>query len=349
VVTARAGDEASTTVARVVGRRRPIRTGYRAAMQPLLVTQLGRSGSSWAVTLLSRHPDIVALHPLRSETKQALYWSSVLNTLVQPKSYMKSLLSGPFAENWWIGDGTDGRFRVRDREPTMPRWLGSANVEILAGFCQSRADDFYAEVARLEGKPGARYFVEKSDPIDGPDLIRELWPGGREIILVRDFRDWFCSILGYNAKRGLQGWLRDSTDDDMEWIAQLRGSAERLLKAWRERQGTSHLVRYEDLVADPHRSLSDIFAYLELDASPETVERILNAAEGTSPEAQEAHSTSANPAASVGRWRTDLSGEHLAACADAFDDILAEFGYEPTATGRAEADPAAAGRDRRGR
>jgi hypothetical protein len=198
----------------------------------------------------------------------------------------------------------------------------------------------------MEGKPSARYFVEKADPIDGPNLIRELWPGAREIILVRDFRDWFCSIVGYNAKRGLQGWLRDKTEDDAEWIAQLRGSAERLLTAWRERRESAHLVRYEDLVADPQRTLTEIFSYLELDAGAQTVEQVIDAAENTFPEAQDAHSTSANPAASVGRWRTDLSAEHLSACAEAFDDILVEFGYEATGRTAPEPDPASAARGR---
>jgi hypothetical protein len=343
-VDARSSSGASTTIGRVVGRRRPLRSGYSPAIQPLLVTQLGRSGSSWMVTLLSSHPEIVALHPLRFEAKQALYWSSVLSTLVQPTSYMKGLNSGPFADNWWVGDGAAMPPRPRVPEPAMPRWLGSQNIEVLTGMCQSRVDDFYAEVGRLDGKPDPRYFVEKSDPIDGPSLIAEIWPDGREILLVRDFRDWVCSIVGYNTKRGMKLWLRDQTDDDVEWFGQLRGSAERLLQAWRERGQQAHLVRYEDLVTHPDSTLTAICSYLGVDGSAETIAKTLASAQGTVPEAQKAHTTSSSVADSVGRWRTDLTAEQLAACAEAFDDILVEFGYEPTPlapASEAESQPAA--------
>ena len=32
----------------------------------------------------------------------------------------------------------------------------------------------------------------------------------------------------------------------------------------------------------------------------------------------------------MGRWKRELSPEQQAAAGDAFDDILIEFGYEPT-------------------
>jgi hypothetical protein len=326
-------DGTRTALGRVTGRRRPLRSGYSPSIQPLLITQLGRSGSSWAVTLLSRHREIVAHEPLRSEAKQALFWSSVLSTLTQPTSYMKSLNSGPFAENWWVGDSSGPPVRPRSPEPAMSRWLGSRNLEVMAGVCQSRVDEFYAEVARQEGRDAPRYFVEKADPIDGPPAIAELWPDSREIILVRDFRDWVCSIIGFNSKRGLQGWLRDQTDDDVEWISQLRGSAERLLQAWQTRRDRAHLVRYEDLIADPAQTLTGICSYLGVDSSPEAVDECLMSAEKTGPEAQKAHSTSESVDASVGRWKRDMPPEHIAACVDAFDDVLAEFGYEPTGNG----------------
>ena len=85
----------------------------------------------------------------------------------------------------------------------MTDWLGSENLRSVAAACQERIDAFYCRVARNEGRD-ARYFVEKRwpDPLV-PRLTAELYPEGREIILVRDFRDMVCSILGFSEKRGL--------------------------------------------------------------------------------------------------------------------------------------------------
>jgi hypothetical protein len=140
-----------------------------------------------------------------------------------------------------------------------------------------------------------------------------------------------CSIDDYNAKRGFRLWGRDTTDTDEEWFGYLRAEASTLLVAWRERRERSHLVRYEDLIGEPRSTLAAVFSYLGLDASADAVRRILDEVTRTSSDrAQAFHRTSTSVEASIGRWKHELSPAQKALCAKAFDDILLEFGYEPT-------------------
>ena len=76
---------------------------------------------------------------------------------------------------------------------------------------------------------------------------------------------------------------------------------------------------------DPDATLPPLLTFLGLDAAPETVRRLIAAADA--PELR-GHGTAGSPEASIGRWRHDLSPELRAAVAETFGDLLQQFGYE---------------------
>ena len=312
------------------GRRRRLASAYRPRLQPLILSTLGRSGSSYLMLLLSQHPEIITMNPLRFEAKLASYYVELLRAVAAPASYGQALHPEISDAHWWLGSRRRP-LPAMLRNPGMPRWLGSENIDILAGFCQSRFDGFYLRQAEREQRHEARYFAEKAYPGAVPETIAELYPDGREVVLVRDLRDMFCSIVDYNAKRGFQLWGRDSVETEEEWFEHLRGMTTKLVDAVRTRAERVQIVRYEDLIADPASTLDALLSHLGVSSDPETVRRMLDDAQTRQrPEWERAHQTSVSVASSIGRWKTDLSDERLALCAKAFDDILVEFGYEPT-------------------
>jgi hypothetical protein len=149
---------------------------------------------------------------------------------------------------------------------------------------------------------------------------------------VRDFRDMVCSIMDFNAKRGINSFGREQTGSDEDFISYLRGSAEQMIESWRSRRERAYLMRYEDLILRPEVALADALRYLGVAADPATVTGVIEAANTWRPAAQRDHQTSESPAASVGRWRRDLSVEQQQICEDVFGDILEEFGYERLAS-----------------
>jgi hypothetical protein len=312
----------------VRGVRLPFQSGYEPVIQPALLTTIGRSGSNWIVTLLSLHPEILVSEPFRQEAVLTSYWASIFRDLSQPASYMESIQPEFQPGRWWTGEGRSSPLPLSQLPPVtrMERWMGRESLEAAARFCQAQVDRFYLELARLKERMSPHVCVEKC--FSGPLLrdVKLLYPNSKEIILVRDPRDRVCSILDYNARRGFELWGRGSTSGDDEWFAYLQAEAADVIYQWRQRGHEACLVRYEDLIAHPESTLAEVFEYLDVDSSPDFIARVMANAGG----ARSSHVTSSSVAASVGRWKTDLSPAHQEASKEAFAEFIAEFGYEPT-------------------
>jgi hypothetical protein len=293
-----------------------------------MVTTLGRTGSTAMVRLLQAHPEIAAYRPFEYEPRVATYWVGVLKGLGDPTSYRRQITpAGTVDGTWWVGDKPPVPRRPRD--PEINDWLGRGAVETLAGFCQGRIDELYERVASSSDRPRATYFVEKFRPDSVSSLMWELYPGAREIILARDFRDMVSSIIAFNAKRGFQGFRRGSFQSDADFVMDnVKNSAGALASAWQARSELAHLVRYEDLLRRPRETVEALLDYLELDAAPKTIGPMLDTLTDRAP-LSEGHRTTTDPIASIGRWRSDLDSELQKACEEALGPALAAFGYEP--------------------
>jgi len=320
------GERSSLTT--ITGRRRPLHSRFSPRLQPVLVTTLGRTGSSWLQLVLAKHPQITGCRPFVHDARLTSYWTEVLHTLAAPASYMQILRPELYPGAWWTGEHRPGLLPLRMAENQMAQWLGGESVETLAWFCQGRIEDFYREVARIDGDDQTRFFVEKCFPGDlTPRMVAELYPDGREILLVRDFRDMLCSILSFNAKRGIVSFGREHHNSDEEFILSLGEDATRMLHRWQERHQHAYLMRYEDLILEPESTLADAFSYVGVASDKETLGRTLASANAELPKAQRDHQTSENAAASIGRWQRELSPEHRALSEKAFGDVLRSFGY----------------------
>jgi hypothetical protein len=225
-------------------------------------------------------------------------------------------------------------------EPEIENWLGGEHVEEVAAFCQERAEAMYRVVAACEGRERSVYFAEKMWP-DARLLttLRELYPQRQQVLLVRDFRDMFCSIAAFNAKRGFASFGRERSATDDEHIRNLRFGALRMLDAWYDGNAGTHLVRYEDLIESPQATLRTLLEGLNLDAAGAVVEQMISRAAELVPDIQKAHQTSDAPKTSVGRWIGDLAPSLQAVCDESFGDVLDAFGYARQTTDRAVAPP----------
>ena len=80
-------------------------------------------------------------------------------------------------------------------------------------------------------------------------------------------------------------------------------------------------MRYEDLILQSADTLSSISAYLGLDhpivLAPDSEGKIFSS-----------HSTSPDPASSIGRWKRELNSEDCASFSQSFQPFLEAFGYD---------------------
>jgi hypothetical protein len=324
-------DGSTARFGRIEGERRPLPHPGQATIQPLILNTIGRSGSTWLAGLLSSHPEIAGYRPMQFETRVATYWMSVFQALSQPRSYLSQIVPTNLESDrtWWLGNGAKGSPDIAD--PALERWLANDAVEQVVELSRGRIEAFFQQVRETQGKPDARYFLEKflSEPVI-LDLLNEFYDEAREVILVRDFRDVASSVLAFNRKRGYQAFGREHVESDADYIRFVAHSqALGVLKRWEEQKDKAHLVRYEDLITEPEQTLQKIFEFVGVSASPAVVAATLERAISESP-SMDHHRTARDPGATIGRWREDLSPDLIAACAEYLDPMLEAFGYEAT-------------------
>jgi hypothetical protein len=310
------------------GRRAPLRSAYDPELSPLLVTSLGRSGSTWLIHLLAAHPAVVAYRPFSFEPRAATYWADVLADLAEPASYTQQVEGEVrYPDPWWLGAGPRMTSELIPDEE-LRRWLGSDNIGDLATVAQQRIDALYLRIAGSDpGRP--ELFAEKCLPqANVPQLLSELYPHAREVFLVRDFRDMLCSIRSFNRKRGNSAFGLAGPDIDAAYVQEaLAPSVHSLVEEWRARSDRAHLVRYEDLIAAPAKTLQAVLDHVGVDGSAGRVDDMLAQAAKPIP-GMAGHRTAGDQAASIGRWRKELEPGMRDACDAAFGEALGEFGYE---------------------
>lgn len=310
-------------------RHGPLASDFQPTLQPLMVTGLGRSGTTWIMKVLSQHPAIVVERTHPFETRAAAYWIHLLKVLASPADHRASAHPEGFLDNlWWAGFNPFNALPATN-DPAMKAWFQQTYCEQVAGFCQRMIESFYQKVAAKQGQTAPRYFAEKYYPHrtgHAQWLAWDLYPQAREIILVRDFRDTICSMLAFNAKRGHQAFGRNFVQTDEQFVWLMRLEALRLLHIWRSRADRTLLVRYEDLITSPAATLAGICTYLEIDARSTLIDDLLGRA-STDSSALAFHRTSRNVGATIGRWKQDLKPGVREACQKAFGDILQAFDY----------------------
>jgi hypothetical protein len=319
---------APVALGEVRGRRMPLAPGPAGYLQPITITGHGRSGTQWLVRLAGEHPEIVAHRPFELEPRVLVYWLSVLRDVADPASQAELLARTGPDRRFWLGERARPE-AVFYSDDAMRAEVGRDSIDELAAFARRRVERFYRAAAEASGSGEPRYFVEKSTSHDPPllRLQRELFPAAREVVLVRDFRDTFASMLAFNARRRQQGFGRGLVDSDEQHLLLLRDISRSILDDYVSRAGASRLVRYEDLILEPDETLGELLGWLGVDRTPALVAG-MRAAASTDTVQMRDHRTSPDVASSIGRWKRDLPPGLRERTCEVFEGLLTSFGYE---------------------
>ncbi len=195
------------------------------------------------------------------------------------------------------------------------RCAGFYHAEVPTGYAmlfRRFIVEFYATLANAQGKRAVPYFCEKGDLDEAAVLgSRLFFDRVKDIVIVRDPRDLLCSAIAF--------WkLRPEAAMNM-----LASTVARLIQIARHAGPDTIVIRYEDLVREtvPTRQALSRFLDLDLLRQPEAAADVI----------PDSHRTSSDPAASIGRWRNDLTPQQVETCELAFGGLLHDFDYELSA------------------
>lgn len=296
----------------------------RSAFERQLVWVFGspRSGSTWLWALLAEHDRVVAIN------------EPLIGWYLGP---FMSDLAGMSAENL---DGSNFTLR-RVHAQKRPHFFSDEFRDVWEpGLARLMRDRFLAHAQRHPAKaPLSRTLVVIKEPngSQSADVIMAAMPRSRLLFLLRDGRDVVDSEL---AAHGKGSWLaRDfpgvSGVEDAERLAFVVQSAKKWLwrtevvqAAYASHGGPKHLVRYEDLRADPQRHMRELFDWLGLEASDGELGALIEKHEFEKLPEEARGSQSFFRAATPGLWRENLSEAEQAAVEEIVGPKLRELGYE---------------------
>ena len=271
------------------------------AAQPLSVTSLGRSGSTWMMRLLLADERVVGRAECAFEAHVVPWALGIRRAVVE---YGNLPPGGPTRRGGPVGPGLGERGHAGD----------SARHHLADDLARTLMRRAYA------AEPPIRYFAEKGGR---PLEVRELFSGAREIFLIRDPRDILVSVLAFNKRRGFADFGRQDVTDDLEYVTVLARRAASFHSAWKRRRDDALMVRYEDLATRTDEVLASTLDHLSLESDPDA---LIHAA--AVDDRLGAHRTAADAISSVGRWRNELTPELANAATEHLAEIATSFGYE---------------------
>ena len=265
---------------------------YASGERHIVMGGAPRSGTTVLRRLFDRHPEIRA----GAETK--LFVPAAFNLEWLARSY-----DIPLAEMTAMRDGAASQ----------------------AAFI----DAFAARVRSDAGK--ARWAEKTPQNIRNLEWISERFPQVSIIHIIRDGRDVVCSMRQHPDWRWVRGqWQKVLVPRSVEsyarrWLTDVAAGL-----AWRDDPRYVE-VRYEDLVADPRTPLRSICDGIGAGLDEIWLEQVgraepMDAADGA--QTKRPDYEGAVSAASVGRWRTDLSSDERAEVERLCGPQLRELGYE---------------------
>jgi hypothetical protein len=284
-------------------------------LTPILVTGMGRSGSTLAMQLIGTDPSCVfdQVYPLESR-----YLSLISHFAAQWQGWT-------FAD---YGQTASAYQSVLGSNPvvvrnTVEQDAGSGAAAKLLNIPQS-GDVLLSlwkqfSLAARVGKPNARFYGEKA--VEWLPLFLAPYLDSYALYLFRDPRDLFISANKFNSKRGYLAFGRTGGDTDRDHAItlafkfMLRFENYRVFKA---SGGKASLTRYEDLALNPIPTLAELVTETGIQITP------LKDADSFSQ-----HRTSGSVEQSINRWKREPISQDVL---DVFDeilfDILTEMKYE---------------------
>lgn len=117
-------DDSRVPFAVIRGRHQTICSGFTPKLNPLMVTAMDRSGTTWLMRVLAEHPRIVALRRYPYEFRPARYWMHMLKVVSAPSDYVFSSDPDNFPLDLERAGHNPYNTEFVDGHPSLKSWFG---------------------------------------------------------------------------------------------------------------------------------------------------------------------------------------------------------------------------------
>ncbi|HEY7381880.1 MAG TPA: sulfotransferase [Gaiella sp.] len=211
------------------------------------------------------------------------------------------------------------------RLPTIREWgLDAGDVEERLRPGMTTGEAIGALFAAYAGRQGKERWGDKTPLyMQYLPLLESLFRTARYVHLVRDGRDAALSYLAVPAGIMTAGWghPRDAAAFACLWRSEIEDA-----RALGRRVGDRYLqLAYEELVAEPERTLGRVCSFAELPYEAAMLDYV-----GRSESARKPHQQRLNepPTPNVRDWRHEMPAADRRAFEEVAGDLLAELGYD---------------------
>ena len=264
-----------------------------------------RSGSNLITSVLNGHPAITAPPPSH------LFRLFALN--------MQNYAGLENDANWRVAiqdivDAFEHQLGSWNTKPSVDHLLEKVeNRTIFDPIVQVYLDEMINDSSRL-------VFVKENHTARFSDILLKEMPGCRFIFMVRDPRDVAASYLKTD---GIAGGVARAVD---VWH---KDQVENLAFLDRCPNAQIHSLRYEDLIADPTNTLSEITTFLDLDFDEAMLDFHQNARTKRNAQRIAAWTNTSRPilAQNAGKYRDVLNAAEVEYIELRCADIMAQFDY----------------------
>lgn len=273
----------------------------RAAFMPILITSSGRSGTTMLMQEFAGHPEIAVADSYPFEIKLTSYYAATLNVLSAP-IFVPTKVEQEFAV-YACQDLITGR-NPWNRPPLLravgknhaARLIGQTFPDRLRDLFRSTIEEYYAIIAEESGRGTAAHLFAEKGVLQTAvrQASRAMFGGMKEIVMVRDPRDYICSARRF--------WKYEV--DGL--ITAMRSELPIIQDIYRDANPDTIFLRYEDLILDPDPTKKTLYDFLGCNVGARDVIRPT-----TIPES---HKTSQSAKQSIGRFRDELEPATLSLC-----------------------------------
>lgn len=271
-------------------------------IKPCLLMSMDRSGSTYLTNLLEKHQKIITYPQYPFEAWAVHYWMRTTLNMTAPLDTQTPGDSRSWSSKLdnFVSFHNRSVFGSYQQDRETLEWLYHIYPEQVARFSHESIVSLYNEIAQVKEGKQPRYFIEKVRPTIEALLYLNQRPDTRQIIVIRDVRDYTCSYLSFF---GLEPY-----SSKQEMITEkICPTIWRLYECVKVFQDRSLIICYEELVKNPNTVLQKIFNYLEIKTSARQIQIMHDLIKSDKKDVEDMHVTAKSVNKSIGRWKKELS------------------------------------------